>query len=185
MLQSKIRNAWSDTKLVTRCLESISPATTRSTADQSSKIYFKHSGSITNLMFRMIRFDVREKEFNQKRRLWALNLALFRGGFLSFWICLINSFHCSGQWSWMFLLLFTNVELSFSRCCSWLKGEPPGTRTLAAGSQKNEIEQLQQHDPYSMLFSMTHWRSHLSSDPVYIQARGEYVDGQFCGTPPQ
>ena len=32
----------------------------------------------------------------------------------------------------MFLLLFTNVELSFSRCCSWLKGEPPGTRTLAA-----------------------------------------------------
>ena len=37
----------------------------------------------------------------------------------------------------MFLLLFTNVELSFSRCCSWLKGEPPGTRTLA-GSQKKK-----------------------------------------------
>ena len=58
--------------------------------------------------------------------------------FYRFWICLINSFHCSGQWLWMFLLLFTNVELSFSRCCSWLKGEPPGTRTLAAGSQKKE-----------------------------------------------
>ena len=36
----------------------------------------------------------------------------------------------------MFLLLFTNVELSSSRCRSWLKGEPPGTRTLAAGNQK-------------------------------------------------
>ena len=31
---------------------------------------------------------------------------------------------------------FHERELSFSRCCSWLKGEPPGTRTLAAGSQK-------------------------------------------------
>ena len=39
----------------------------------------------------------------------------------------------------MFLLLFTNVELSFSRCCSWLKGEAPGTRTLAAGSQKKRF----------------------------------------------
>ena len=36
----------------------------------------------------------------------------------------------------MFLLFFTNVELSFSCRCSWLKGEPPGTRTLAACSQK-------------------------------------------------
>ena len=37
---------------------------------------------------------------------------------------------------------FHERELSFSRCCSWLKGEPPGTRTLAAGSQKNKYNQL-------------------------------------------
>ena len=36
----------------------------------------------------------------------------------------------------MIVLLVTNVKLSFSHSCSWLKGEPPGTRTLAAGSQK-------------------------------------------------
>ena len=34
---------------------------------------------------------------------------------------------------------FHERELSFSRCCSWLKGEPPGTRTLAAGSQKKHL----------------------------------------------
>ena len=34
----------------------------------------------------------------------------------------------------MFLLLFTNVELSFSCRCSWLKGRPPGTRTLDPSS---------------------------------------------------
>ena len=42
-----------------------------------------------------------------------------------FWPMIVNVF-----------VLFTNVELSFSCSCSWLKGEPPGTRTLAAGCQK-------------------------------------------------
>ena len=35
---------------------------------------------------------------------------------------------------------FHEWELSFSRPCSWLKGEPPGTRTLAAGIKKIFLE---------------------------------------------
>ena len=40
------------------------------------------------------------------------------------------------------LCCFTNGGLSLSYCCSWLKGEPPGTRTLAAGSQKKKVYKL-------------------------------------------
>ena len=35
------------------------------------------------------------------------------GGLICFQICLINSFHCFGQWSLMFLLLFTNGNCPF------------------------------------------------------------------------
>ena len=69
--------------------------------------------------------------------------ALFLGGLICFRICLINSFHCFGQWTWMNVSVFVSFherELSFSRCCSWLKGEPPGTSTLAAGSQKKKCQ---------------------------------------------
>ena len=37
---------------------------------------------------------------------------------------------------------FHESELSFSRRCSWLKGAPPGTRTLAAGIQKKQLQSL-------------------------------------------
>ena len=37
---------------------------------------------------------------------------------------------------------FHESESSFLRCCSWLKGAPPGTRTLAAGIQKKSRLQM-------------------------------------------
>ena len=43
-------------------------------------------------------------------RLWR---TLSRRINLFFRICLINSFHCFGQWTWMFLLLFTNQDSPF------------------------------------------------------------------------
>ena len=46
---------------------------------------------------------------------------------------------------------FHESELSFSRRCSWLKGAPPGTRTLAAGIQKKTLPLFS--SSYSLLSS--------------------------------
>ena len=50
-----------------------------------------------------------------------------------FWNLSIDSFHCLANDRFC----FTNGKCPFRVVCSWLKGEPPGTRTLAAGRQKN------------------------------------------------
>ena len=47
-----------------------------------------------------------------------------------FWLMIVNVFVAFHEW-----------ELSFSRRCSWLKGEPPGTRTLAAGIKKMSLDE--------------------------------------------
>ena len=39
-------------------------------------------------------------------------------------------------WPMIVNVAFHERGIVLSRCCSWLKGEPPGTRTLAAGRQK-------------------------------------------------
>ena len=60
------------------------------------------------------------------------------GGLICLWICLINSFivlafddEC--------LCFLTTLDLSVSCSFSWLKGERPGTRALAACSQKKSV----------------------------------------------
>ena len=64
--------------------------------------------------------------------------ALIRGGFIFFeFVCLIRFIVLANDRERF--CCFTNVELSLSYCCSWLKGEPPGTRTLAAGSRKKGV----------------------------------------------
>ena len=52
--------------------------------------------------------------------------ALFLGGLICLRICLINSFHCFGQWSWMFLLLFTNGNCPFRFVVADWRANRPG-----------------------------------------------------------
>ena len=47
-------------------------------------------------------------------------------------------------------VFLTNVELSVSCRCSWLKGEPPGTCTLAACSQKKKGNVRTSNLPWSV-----------------------------------
>ena len=63
----------------------------------------------------------------------------------------------------MFLLLFTNVELSFSCSCSWLKGEPPGTRTLAA-TKKNLLPHIEQFEHLDAAVEMDCHQEHIIAE---------------------
>ena len=45
---------------------------------------------------------------------------------INFRICLINSFLCFGQWSWMFLLLFTNGNCPFRVVVADWRANRPG-----------------------------------------------------------
>ena len=63
----------------------------------------------------------------------------------------IHPFLFFGYWTWLVFFL-TTLDLSVSCRISWLEGEPPGTRTLAAHRQKRRHWAMQLPDQNFGLF---------------------------------
>ena len=85
--------------------------------------------------------------------------ALFLGGLICFRICLINSFHCFGQWTWMNVSVFVSFherELSFSRCCSWTEGRTARDKYPSSWQPKKKMPSKKKREKLS--FCVPTWQ---------------------------